>query len=153
MCVCVCLCLCLCLCVCLCLCGGYNHFLWGDCFTWHSFCFLVSAQDTVVALWKPHTHRPHLSAIWLETVPPLVWLNTDCVQPWRMEHRPHPFSTPLSYRQSVLWWSGLSMFRMVFKVSLSQCCDDLVCPCSEWSLRSLSVSAVMIWSVHVQNGL
>ena len=43
----------------------------------------------------------------------------------------------------MLWCSGLSMLRMVFKVLLSQCCDALVCSYSERSSRSLSVSAVV----------
>ena len=31
-----------------------------------------------------------------------VWLNTDRSRPWRVECRPLPFSTPLSFRRSML---------------------------------------------------
>ena len=33
-----------------------------------------------------------------ERVPTLVWLNADRSQPRRVKRRPHPFSTPLSFR-------------------------------------------------------
>ena len=66
----------------------------------------VSAQDGIVALGKAHTHSaPSLSSlpkVALETVPIFVWLNTDRSQPWRVECRPLPFSTPLSFRRSML---------------------------------------------------
>ena len=50
-----------------------------------------------------------------ETVPIFVWLNTDHFRPWRMECWPLPFSTPLFFRRSVLWCSGLSIFRKFLK--------------------------------------
>ena len=70
------------------------------------FQFSVSAQDGIVALGKAHTRSaPSLSSlpkVALETVPIFVWLNTDRSRPWRMECRPLPFSTPLSFRRSML---------------------------------------------------
>ena len=70
----------------------------------------VSAQDGIVALGKAHTRSaPSLSSlpkVALETVPIFVWLNTDRSRPWRVECRPLPFSTPLSFRRSMLWCSG-----------------------------------------------
>ena len=66
----------------------------------------VSAQDGIVALGKAHTRSaPSLSSLpkaALETVPIFVWLNTDRSRPWRVECRLLPFSTPLSFRRSVL---------------------------------------------------
>ena len=66
----------------------------------------VSAQDGIVALGKAHTRSaPSLSSlpkVALETVPIFVWLNTDRFRPCRVECRLLPFSTPLSFRQSVL---------------------------------------------------
>ena len=66
----------------------------------------VSAQDGIIALGKAHTRSaPSLSSlpkVGLETVPIFVWLNTDRSRPWRVECRPLPFSTPLSFGRSVL---------------------------------------------------
>ena len=66
----------------------------------------VSAQDGIVALRKANTRSaPSLSSlpkVALETVPIFAWLNTDRSRPWRVECRPLPFSTPLSFRRSVL---------------------------------------------------
>ena len=66
----------------------------------------VSAQDGIVALGQAHTRSaPSLSSlpkVALETVPIFVWLNTDRSRPWRVECRPLPFSTPLSFRRSML---------------------------------------------------
>ena len=66
----------------------------------------VSAQDGIVALGKAHTRSaPSLSSlpkVALETVPIFVWLNTDRSRPWRVECRPLPFSTPLSFMRSML---------------------------------------------------
>ena len=66
----------------------------------------VSAQDGIVALGKAHTlSAPSLSSLLkvaLETVPIFVWLNTDRSRPWRVECRPLPFPTPLSFRRSAL---------------------------------------------------
>ena len=46
---------------------------------------------------------------------PSVCLNTDHFQPQRVEYWPLPFFTPLSFRRSMLWCSGLSMFRKFHK--------------------------------------
>ena len=66
----------------------------------------VSAQDGIVALGKAHTcSAPSLSSlpkVALETVPIFAWLNTDRSRPLRVECRPLPFSTPLSFRRSML---------------------------------------------------
>ena len=66
----------------------------------------VSAQDGIVALGKAHTRSaPSLSSlpkVALKTVPIFIWLNTDRSRHWRLECRPLPFSTPLSFRGSVL---------------------------------------------------
>ena len=66
----------------------------------------VSAQDGIVALGKAHTRSaPSLSSlpkVALETVPIFAWLNADRSRPWRVECRPLPFSTPLSFRRSML---------------------------------------------------
>ena len=66
----------------------------------------VSAQDGIIALGKAHTcSAPSLSSlpkVALETVPIFVWLNTDRSRPWRVECQPLPFSTPLSFRRSML---------------------------------------------------
>ena len=94
----------------------------------------VSAQDGTVALGKAHTRSaPSLSSlpkVALETVPIFVWLNTDHSRPWRVECRPLPFSTPLSFRRSVLWCSGLSMFRKFLKPlstsALPSCRPDVI---------------------------
>ena len=66
----------------------------------------VSAQDGIVALGKAHTRSaPSLSSlpkVALETVPIFAWLNTDRSRPLRVECRPLLFSTPLSFRRSML---------------------------------------------------
>ena len=66
----------------------------------------VSAQDGIVALGKAHTRSaPSLSSlpkVTLETVPIFAWLNTDRSRPWRVECWLLPFSTPLSFRRSML---------------------------------------------------
>ena len=66
----------------------------------------VSAQDGIVALRKANTRSaPSLSSlpkVALETVPIFAWLNTDRSRPWRVECRPLPFSTLLSFRRSML---------------------------------------------------
>ena len=66
----------------------------------------VSAQDGIVALGKVHTRfvpsTSSLPMVALETVPLFAWLNTDRSRPWRVECRPLPFSTPLSFRRSML---------------------------------------------------
>ena len=79
----------------------------------------VSAQADIVTLGKAHTRStPTLSSlpkVALETVPIFVWLNTDRSRPLRVECQPLPFSTPLSFGRSMLWCSGLSMFRKFLK--------------------------------------
>ena len=86
------------------------------------FPFSVSAQDGIVALGKAHTRSvPSLSSlpkVTLETVPMFVWLVTDRSRPWRMECRPLPFPTPVSFKRSMLSCSGLSMFRKFLKPHL-----------------------------------
>ena len=66
----------------------------------------VSAQDGIGALGKAHTRSaPSLSSlpkVALETVPIFAWLNTDRSRPLRVECRPLLFSTPLSFRRSLL---------------------------------------------------
>ena len=73
----------------------------------------------MIALGKAHTRSsPSLSnlhKVALETVPMFVWLNTDRCRPQRVEIRPLLFSTPLFFRRSALWYSGLSMFRKFLK--------------------------------------
>ena len=98
------------------------------------FQFSVSAQDGIVALGKAHTRStPSLSSlpkVALETVPIFVWLNTDRSRPWRVECRPLPFSTPLSFRRSMLWCSGLSVLRKFLKPlstsALPSCRPDVI---------------------------
>ena len=79
----------------------------------------VSAQNGIVALGKANTRSsPSLSSlpkVALETVPIFAWLNTDRSRPLRVECRPLPFSTPLSFRRSMLWCSGLSVLRKFLK--------------------------------------
>ena len=99
----------------------------------------VSAQDGIGALGKayttplppPHTHLPlSLHKVALETVPMFVWLNTDRPRPFRVECQPLPFSTPLSFRRSMLLCSGLSMFRKFIKPlgtsALPSCRPDVI---------------------------
>ena len=94
----------------------------------------VSAQDGIIALGKDHTHStPSLSClpkVALETVPLFTWLNIDCSQPWRVECRPLPFFTPLSFKQSMLWCSGLSVLRKFLKPlstsALPSCGPDVI---------------------------
>ena len=72
----------------------------------HTVSVSVSAQDGIVALGKAHTRSaPSFSSlprVALETEPIFAWLNTDRSGPWKVECRPLPFSTPLSFRRSVL---------------------------------------------------
>ena len=96
--------------------------------------FPVSAQEGIVALGKAHTRSaPSLSSlpkVALETVPIFAWLNTDRCRPWRVECRPLPFSTPLSFRRSMLWCSGLSVLRKFLKPrstsALPSCRPDVI---------------------------
>ena len=61
----------------------------------------LSAQGGIVALGKAHTRSApslsSLSKVTLETVQIFAWLNTDRSERWRVECRPLPFSTPLSF--------------------------------------------------------
>ena len=70
------------------------------------FSISVSAQDGIVPLGKVHTRSaPSLSSlpkVARERVPIFVWLNTDRSRPQRLECRPLPFSTPLSFWRSML---------------------------------------------------
>ena len=82
----------------------------------------VSAQDGILALGKAHTRSaPSLSSlpkVALEKVPIFAWLNTDRSRPWKVECWPLPFSTPLSFRRSVLCCSGQSMFGKFLKPTM-----------------------------------
>ena len=66
-----------------------------------------SAQDGIVALGKAHTRSaPYISSlpkVALETVPIFVWLDIDRSRPRRVECRPLPFFTPLSFSDVMLW--------------------------------------------------
>ena len=76
---------------------------------------LVFAQ-CCTAVHKKRKHiLCHLLAIALETVPMLVWLNMDQSQLWTVEPHPLSFSSPLPFKQSNLWCSGLSLLRMFLK--------------------------------------
>ena len=55
--------------------------------------------------------RSSLPRVTLKTTPILIWLNADHSQTQGMEWQPLPFSTPLFFRQSVLWCCGQSLFR------------------------------------------
>ena len=100
----------------------------------------VSAQDGIVALGKANTRSPpslgRLPKVALETVPIFASLNTDRPRPWRVECRPLTFSTPLSFRRSMLWCSGLSVLR-----SSSSLGAPLPCQTADqmWYLLCLSV--------------
>ena len=82
----------------------------------------VSAQDGNVALGKACTRSApspgSFPKVAFETVP------------GRVECRPLPFSTHLSFKRSVLWCSGLSMFRKFLKhlgtSTLPSCRPDVV---------------------------
>ena len=68
--------------------------------------FLVSTQDGIVV--KAHIHSAstlssHSKTV-LQSIPVFVWLNADCSWCQRVECRPLTFSTPLSSRQSILWF-------------------------------------------------
>ena len=94
----------------------------------------VSAQDDIVVLGKAHARSvpsfSRLPKVALETVPVIAWLNTDRSRPWRVECWPLPFSTPLSFRRSMLWCSGLSMLRKFLKPrstsALPSCRPDVI---------------------------
>ena len=69
------------------------------------FSFSFSSRWHRSARKGPYALRPSLSSlpkVALETVPIFVWLNTDRSRPWRVECRPLPLSTPLSFRRSML---------------------------------------------------
>ena len=93
----------------------------------------VSAQYEILALGKAHSRSApfpsSLPKVAFETVQVFVWLNTDCSRPRRVQCRALPFST-LSFRRSVLWYSGLSMFRKFLKPpstsALPYCRPDVI---------------------------
>ena len=72
-------------------------------------------QDGIIALGKAHMHSAlSLSSppkVAFEMVPVFVWFNAYSSHPRRVECWPFSFSIPLSFRRSMLWCSGLSMFR------------------------------------------
>ena len=74
--------------------------------TLRSLSVSVSAQDGIAALGKAHTRSaPSLGSlpkVALETVPIFAWLNTNRSRYWKVECRPLPFSTPLSFRRPML---------------------------------------------------
>ena len=89
----------------------------------HAVSVSVSSQDGIVVLGKAHI-RParslsSLPKVALQTVSMFVWLSTDRSRPWTVECRPLPFSTPLSFGRSMLWGSGLSVFREFLKPLLT----------------------------------
>ena len=63
----------------------------------------ASALDGIAALGKAHARSApslsNLATIALETVPMLVWLNSNCSRPQRVKRRPLPFSGPLSFKR------------------------------------------------------
>ena len=115
------------------------------CFTsQQSFSFSFSSRWHCRGRKGPYALRPvsqQFPQVVLETVPIFVWLNTDRSRPWRVECRQLPFSTPLSFRRSMLWCSGLSMFTMLLKPlstsALPSCRPDVISDV----LASLSVSS------------
>ena len=120
--------------------------------------FPVSAQEDTIALGKTHTHFARLSAVppppplppkvALETVPMLVWLDTDRSRPRRGKCRPLPFSTPLSFKRSMLS-PALSHNHYSRHCSYSCCC---YCSCYtvagvSWRKRSAKPRACT-WSLN-----
>ena len=79
----------------------------------------VSAQDDIIVLGKAHMHSAasigSLAEVALEPVPIIVWLNTGCFWPRRVERQWLPFCSALSFMWSMLWCCGLSMFRKFLK--------------------------------------
>ena len=78
----------------------------------------------------PISQQSRLPKAAFETVPIFVWLSTDHSRPRRVEYWPLPFSTPLSFRRSMLWCSGLSMFSKFLKPlstsALPSCRPDVI---------------------------
>ena len=77
-----------------------------------------------------------------------VWLNTDRSRPRRVECRPLPSSSPLSFRRSMLCCSGLSMFRKFLKPrstsALPSCRPDAISAVLA-SLSSRSFPLTLTW--------
>ena len=71
----------------------------------------VSAQDGIVALGKDHVmlhaSLSILPKVGLQTVPMFVWLKTHRSRSRRVQYQPLSSSTPLSFRQPVLYCSGM----------------------------------------------
>ena len=88
----------------------------------------VSAREGIVALVKAHTRSdPSLSSL------PTVAIETDRSRPRRLEFRPLPFSTPLSFGRSMLWCSGLLLghadpiSKSHGDLSFLECCCEQSC--------------------------
>ena len=110
----------------------------------------VSAQDGIVAIGKAHARSapsPSCLAkvVTLETVPVFAWLHTDRSRLLRLECWPLPFSTPLSFRRSVMLWPVL--VQKVPRASKQLCpdkqqtrCDVCRAAFDSLSLRSFSLT-------------
>ena len=106
----------------------------------------VSAEHGIAALGKAHRTPLHLSGASprLPSNSANVWLNTDRSRPHSVECRLLPFSTPFSLRQSMLWYSGLSMFRKFLKSlstsALPSCRPDVTSANNPETTTALKVS-------------
>ena len=100
-----------------------------------SFSF-SSVQDGVMAVGKAHTRSVtslnSLPKIVLEKVAMFVWLNTDHSRLRRVERRPLPFTSPLFFGLSVLWYSDLAMFQKIPRAPKHFCPAKLQTKCSVW---------------------
>ena len=80
----------------------------------------VSVQDGIIVLGKANTRSsPSLSSLpkaALKIVPIFAWLNTNRSRPWKVDCRPLPFSTPLSFTFPL---SALSFVSAVCKTRSS----------------------------------
>ena len=78
----------------------------------------------------------------------------DRSRPWRVECRPLPFSTPLSFRRSMLWCSGLSMLRKFLKPlstsTLPSCRPDVISPVLA-SISARSFPLTPAWPMRSQH--
>ena len=103
--------------------GSVHRISFSFSLRWH-----LNAREVPYALHVPPLSRLRKAA--LETVPKLVWLNTDRSRPRKVECRPLSFSTPLSSRRSMLWCSGPFMFRKFLKprstFALPSCRPDVI---------------------------
>ena len=112
----------------------------------------VSAQDDIIVLGKAHMHSAasigSLAEVALETVPIIVWRNTGCFWPRRVERQWLPFCSALSFMWSMLWCCGLSMFRKFLKplsTSAVQSCKLDVVSTVLASLSAGSCSLTLTW--------